>query len=72
MIDINKTYCYFCGSTVGQTSDRTEELVHAVYDCSKCNVNYCDQCSVYKYKEDKNDADIRICLRCNSEIEKVM
>lgn len=72
MIDRNKAHCHFCGSTVGQNSDRTEELVHAVYDCPKCNVNYCDQCSASQYGEDENDADIRICLRCNGEIEKVM
>ena len=40
-----KAFCNFCGSTVGQISERTENRVNAVYDCPKCNVNYCDQCS---------------------------
>ena len=27
-----KAYCNFCGATVGQISDRTEEKVSAIYD----------------------------------------
>lgn len=64
-----KAYCFFCGSTVGQISDRTEEKVNAVYDCPKCNCNYCDQCSYEKVIEDE---PVQSCLRCNSKLEKVM
>ena len=31
-----KAYCHFCGATVGQISDRTEEKVSSIYDCPKC------------------------------------
>ena len=64
-----KVYCHFCGSTVGQISERTENLVNAIYDCEKCNVNYCDQCS---YEEEIDGHMAQFCLRCESRIEKVM
>ena len=63
-----KTYCIFCGSTIGQTSDRTGEDVTAIYDCLKCKSNYCDQCS---YEKEVNKKSVQFFLRCNSEIEKV-
>jgi hypothetical protein len=37
-----KAYCHFCGATVSQISDRTQEKVTAIYDCTKCRVNYYD------------------------------
>jgi hypothetical protein len=61
-----KAYCNYCGSTVGQISERTEEKVRAVYDCPRCVVNYCDQCSYFN-KEDS----VQRCLRCESKLEKV-
>ncbi len=64
-----KAYCHFCGATVGQISDRTEEKVNAIYDCSKCDVNYCDQCS---YGKEIDGKALQFCLRCESKIEKVM
>jgi len=64
-----KAYCHYCGSTVGQISERTEKSVNAVYDCEKCNVNYCDQCS---YKKEIDGKQVQFCLRCDSQIEKVM
>lgn len=64
-----KTYCSFCGSTVGQTSDHTGEKVNAVYDCPKCNRNYCDQCS---YEDEADGLQAQFCLRCESRMEKVM
>jgi len=64
-----KPYCHFCGSTVGQISERTGEIVNAVYDCEKCKVNYCDQCS---YEKEIDGNKVQFCLRCDSEIEKVM
>lgn len=60
-------YCHFCGSTVGQISDRTDEKVLAIYDCPKCRVNYCDRCSYFN----KENQDQR-CLRCDSNMEKVI
>jgi hypothetical protein len=63
-----KTYCMFCGSTVGQISDRTEERVTAVYDCPKCEMNYCDQCS---YAKEVEGQVMQLCLRCDSRMEKV-
>lgn len=60
-----KAYCHFCGSTVGQRSDRTEEIIEAIYDCSKCRVNYCSECTY-------NDGDKQRCLRCESVVDKVM
>jgi len=59
-------YCHFCGSTVGQISEGTGEEVHAIYDCRKCRVNYCDQCSYFSEKD-----QIQRCLRCESRIEEV-
>jgi hypothetical protein len=64
-----KAYCHFCGSTVGQISDRTENLVNAIYDCEKCEVNYCDQCS---YEEKIDDNLVQFCIRCENRIEKVI
>ncbi len=64
-----KAFCNFCGSTVGQISERTENRVNAVYDCPKCNVNYCDQCS---YEKEIDGKSVQLCLRCDSQIEKVM
>jgi hypothetical protein len=64
-----KAYCHFCGATVGQISDATEEKVSAIYDCPKCKVNYCDQCSYGKNMDGKL---VQFCLRCESKIEKVM
>jgi hypothetical protein len=68
-ISSSKAYCHFCGATVGQISDRTEEKVSAIYDCPKCKVNYCDQCS---YGKNVNGKLVQFCLRCESKIEKVM
>ena len=64
----SKAYCHFCGSTVGQISDRAEGRVEAVYDCPKCKVNYCSQCAWLK--EDSLDG-IALCLRCNSKMYRV-
>ncbi len=64
-----KAYCMFCGSTVGQISDRTEERVTAIYDCPKCKMNYCDQCS---YGKEIDGQSVQFCLRCDNQIEKVM
>jgi len=64
-----KAYCHFCGATVGQISDATGEKVSAIYDCPKCNVNYCDQCS---YEKDVGGKLVQFCIRCESKIEKVM
>lgn len=63
-----KVYCHYCGSTVEEKSQRTEELITAMYDCEKCNVNYCDQCSCEK----EIDGHVKqFCLRCENEIEKL-
>ncbi len=64
-----KAYCHYCGATVGEISGRTEENVSVIYDCPKCTVNYCDQCS---YEEDIDGNLVQICLRCESKMEKVM
>ncbi|MBI4535477.1 MAG: hypothetical protein HY708_04305 [Ignavibacteriae bacterium] len=58
--------CNYCGATVGEISERTEERVHAVYDCPKCKVNYCDQCSYFS-----EEGRVQRCLRCESKLEKV-
>jgi hypothetical protein len=63
-----KAHCIFCGSTIGQISDRTEGNVTAVFYCQKCRSNYCDQCS---YEKKINGKLRQYCLRCDSEIEKV-
>ncbi len=62
-----KFYCIFCGSTVGQISDRTEQPVKAVFYCPGCKVNYCDQCS---YEEETDGITTQRCLRCDSRVEK--
>jgi len=61
----SKAYCIFCGSTVGQESDRTGGIVEAVYDCPKCKLNYCGECSF-------RDGDKQRCLRCTSVMYKIM
>ena len=61
--------CNYCGASVGEISERTEEQVEAVYDCLKCKVNYCDQC---RYEKKIDGQLVQLCLRCDSKIEKVM
>ncbi len=65
-----KAYCHYCGSTVGHLSDRTDEMVTAVYICPSCDLNYCDQCSYEKKTDDGLSS--QYCLRCNSKMDKVM
>jgi hypothetical protein len=60
--------CNYCGASVGEISDRTDERVEAVYDCLKCKVNYCDQCS---YEKEVDGQLVQRYLRCESIIEKV-
>jgi hypothetical protein len=62
-----KASCFFCGSTVGEKCECTGGKVSAIYDCPRCDMNYCDQCS---YERD-NDGKQR-CLRCDSKLKKVM
>jgi len=62
-------YCHFCGASVGDVSERTGNKVESIYDCPKCWVNYCSQCSALK--DDSLDG-IVICLRCNSKMERVL
>jgi hypothetical protein len=61
-----KAYCSFCGSPVGLESDRTGEIVTTVYDCPKCDRNYCDQCS---YSDTVAGERIQKCLRCDSALD---
>ena len=61
-------YCHYCGSKIGQISDRTDENVNSIFDCEKCSVNYCDQCS---YETIENDVKVQKCLRCDNIIEKI-
>jgi hypothetical protein len=61
-------YCHFCGSKIGQISERTDEKVNSIFDCERCNLNYCDQCS---YETVENDVKVQKCIRCNNIIEKV-
>jgi hypothetical protein len=61
---VHHAYCIFCGSTVGQESDRTGGTVTAVYDCPKCRRNYCSECS---YAKDGS----QYCLRCDSILAQV-
>ena len=64
-----KASCHYCGATVGEISGRTEEPVTSMYTCEKCNMNYCDQCS---YEKAVDGRVKQFCLRCESEIEKLM
>ena len=57
--------CHFCGASISEISERTDEIVSHIYDCPKCSVNYCDQCSYSKKVDQKY---IQFCLRCNSEL----
>lgn len=58
--------CIYCGATVGEISGRTEETVHALYECSKCAELYCDQCSYFSDAEQGQR-----CLRCDNTMEKL-
>ena len=60
----SKPHCHFCGSTVGEISDPTEGIVNAVYDCLKCRVNYCSECTY-------EDGDKQRCRRCDSVVDKL-
>lgn len=64
-----KVYCIFCGSTIVQISDRTEGIVNAVYDCPKCSMNYCDQCSC---EEIIDGNTVQRCLRCYSRLDIII
>lgn len=59
--------CNFCGASVGEISERTKEQVNAIYDCPKCGVNYCDQCS---YENEIDGESVQLCLRCDSKLDK--
>lgn len=59
-------WCSFCGARPGQTSDRTGRTTTAIYACSKCNRNYCDQCSARGHSP-----EVAECLRCDSEMKRV-
>ena len=61
--------CHFCGGKVGEISDRTDELISSLYDCAKCNLNYCNQCS---YETVEKNRTIQKCLRCDNVVEKVI
>lgn len=63
-----QAYCHYCGASVGEISDRTEEQVRAVYDCPKCRLDYCDQCS---YEKEMEGELVQLCLRCDSKLDKV-
>ncbi|MCP5016561.1 MAG: hypothetical protein GY938_15045 [Ketobacter sp.] len=65
--DTPVTWCSFCGANVGDASDRTGELTKAMYYCEGCWRNYCDQCS-YTKKADGTPH----CMRCESELERLM
>ena len=58
--------CYYCGSRIGEISEQTNEMVNSIFDCERCNVNYCDQCS---YEKIENAVKVQKCIRCNSTIE---
>ena len=63
------TWCLFCGAKVGQECETTGQKVTAIYYCEKCWRNYCDQCS---YTKEISGKHVQLCLRCDSELEKVM
>jgi len=60
--------CNFCGASVGEISERTGDHVSAVYDCPRCGVNYCDQCS---YEKEINGKMLQLCLRCDSKLDRL-
>jgi hypothetical protein len=62
------TWCMFCGSKIGQTSKRNNEVVTAMYYCDRCSRNYCDQCS---YADGKSGGKNQKCLRCESVLEQI-
>ena len=64
----NRAYCHFCGARVTEISERTEEKVSSIFDCPKCCLNYCDQCS---YSKEINGEEVQLCLRCDSKLDKV-
>ncbi len=61
-------YCLFCGASVGDISESTDQPVTAIYDCPKCQVNYCSECS---YAEEIDGEYKQFCLRCDSQIYKI-
>jgi hypothetical protein len=68
---LNKKFepqCLFCGASIGEISEITSEPVDAIYDCPKCMVNYCSECS---YEKVVNGEPIQFCLRCDSRLDKV-
>lgn len=67
-INNHTPYCHFCGGKIGETSERTDEEIHLIFDCEKCNFNYCDQCSYETIEKNKH---VQKCLKCNNIIYKV-
>jgi len=63
------TWCMFCGANVGEISERTGEKTTAMYYCEQCWKNYCDQCS---YEKEVGGERKQYCLRCDTELERLM
>lgn len=58
--------CDYCGAAPGEISGRTEETVSALFECTKCNQLYCDQCSYFSSAD-----QVQRCLRCENTVEKL-
>ena len=53
-----RSQCGFCGASVGEISERTEEKVNTIYDCPRCRNNYCDQC---RYEKQIDAKKVQLC-----------
>lgn len=61
-----KNYVY-CNKCDYKTKEHPT-MMYAIFDCPKCKVNYCDQCS---YEDEEKGHAVQKCLRCDSELDKV-
>lgn len=60
--------CNFCGARVGEISEETGKIITVIYDCPKCRMNYCNECS---YEKEINGEMVQLCLRCDSKLDKL-
>jgi len=60
--------CHFCGVNAGEIGEETGEIVTAIFDCPKCKVNYCNQCS---YEKEVEGELVQLCMRCDSKLDKI-
>lgn len=63
-----KPQCSYCGGIVGELGERNGEEINAIYDCPRCRLNYCSDCS---YEGKRSGEKQQLCLRCDGRLDLV-